>query len=158
MRWWQQSWLKFWVFLIVMVALFLMFGSVRALYAKPIVVGDSIAFGLGHAMHAPTYARPGAGSCEIARYAFPRASVIVVSAGINDAPGRCLVALYARFHGARVLVVLPKGINSARANVSRLAALRGWETIGYIAPRRGYHPRSYPEFAGAVWDRLRSHK
>ena len=122
--------------------------------ALVIALGDSIALGAGHAMHVPTYARVGAGSCEIAAYHLPRFDTVVVSAGINDAPGHCLSKLYARLGHARVLVILPKGINSARENVIRLAARHGYATIGYHTVGASFHPRSYPELAEAIWGRL----
>jgi hypothetical protein len=145
---------RFWWIVSTLVFIFLLFASVQAIHAQTIVVGDSIAFGTGHAMGVRTYARVGAGSCEIARYKFPAADTIVVSAGINDAPGQCVRKLYARFGHARVVVILPKGINSARAHVAAVAAAYGYTTISYRTVGRSFHPRSYPELAAAIWGRL----
>lgn len=142
-------------FLFAVGALFFLWASVQASHSQTIVVGDSIALGTGRAMHLPTFARVGAGSCEIARYAFPRSETVMVSAGINDPPGLCLPQLYARFGRAHVLVILPKGINSAREHVMRLAARRGYDTISYRTEGLSFHPRSYPELARAVSARLR---
>ena len=73
-----------------------------------IVIGDSLAVGFGAAAHIETHARVSASSCVIASFApSGSADVIVVSAGINDPPGRCLDSLRARLHARRITWILP---------------------------------------------------
>jgi hypothetical protein len=109
-----------------------------------IVIGDSLAVGFGAAAHIETHARVSASSCAIASFA-PSGSVdvIVVSAGINDPPGRCLDSLRARLHARRVIWILPAPINSARAHVASVAAAHGDATCSYVTGPRSFHPRSY---------------
>jgi hypothetical protein len=109
-----------------------------------IVIGDSLAVGFGAAAHIETHARVSASSCAIASFApSGPADVIVVSAGINDPPGRCLDSLRARLHARRIIWILPAPINSARAHVAAVAAAHGDTTCSYVTGPRSFHPRSY---------------
>jgi hypothetical protein len=109
-----------------------------------IVIGDSLAVGFGAAAHIETHARVSASSCAIASFVpSGPADVIVVSAGINDPPGRCLDSLRARLHARRIIWILPAPINSARAHVAAVAAAHGDATCSYVTGPRSFHPRSY---------------
>lgn len=130
-------------------------------HAQDAAIGDSIALGTGRALGVPTYAEVGASSCWVLRHAPRRAyRHIVVSAGINDAPGSCVRALFASIVAARVVVILPAPINSARANVARWAASHGYATISYVCrggcSKSNFHPASYAVVAAGVrrlWER-----
>lgn len=113
-----------------------------------IALGDSIAAGTGAALHVETHARVGASSCAILRMV-PGGSydVAVISAGVNDPPGRCLEDIRTRMHARRIIWILPAPINSARAHVSAIAAEHGDKTVSYIPGPDHLHPRSYSELA-----------
>lgn len=122
--------------------------------AQDAALGDSIALGTGRALGLQTYARVGAGSCEIASYAAASRpwDRLVVSAGINDG-GACVASIRAKIKARRVVWILPAPINAGRAAVLR--ALRpGDRLVGY-ACRRGcsrvdFHPADYSTVARAV--------
>lgn len=140
----------FWLVLAIGIALY-----VRPAHAQDVAIGDSIAQGTGYALHVPTYARVGASSCYIMKH-LPHASFryVVVSAGINDAPGPCVARVFASIVARRVVVILPAPINSARANVMALALARGYPVVSYACPhgcsRRSFHPVSYSLLAAQV--------
>lgn len=116
-----------------------------------LVIGDSIALGTGTALHVETRARVGAPSCEILRKVpGGRYDVVVISAGVNDPPGRCLEAIRARVHARRIIWILPAPINSARAHIAAVACEHGDRTVSYVPGRDHLHPRSYVELARRV--------
>jgi hypothetical protein len=141
------------LFLIVSVLTFIM--SVLTVRAQDAAVGDSIALGTGRTLGVPTYASVGASSCKAVAYV-PKRPVrfMVVSAGINDAPGYCVQTLFAHIIARKVVVILPAAINSARGNVARLAAAHGYATVGYTCAGgctvRNFHPASYSVLASNV--------
>lgn len=135
--------------------------SIAAVIAAPqhdpaalsLALGDSIAWGAVHlgGLPAISVARVGAPSCEILRAA-PRRHFgrVVISAGVNDAPGRCLEAIRAAIDADVVVFILPPAINSARAHIARVAAAHGDRTVSYEPGPDGLHPRSYPALARAI--------
>jgi len=125
--------------------------AVSAASASDLALGDSIAFGAGHAMHVQTVAKVGASSCAILGFT-PRGHFdrVVISAGVNDPPGRCIAKVLASVDAGEVVLILPPGINSARAAIGRLAREHGIKTVSYIPGPDGIHPRSYPDLAAAV--------
>jgi hypothetical protein len=114
--------------------------------AGDLALGDSLALGLGRALGIATIARIGISSCSIAGMApsghYDR---VVLSAGTNDPPGRCIESVRRQIHADHVTWVVP--VNGARAHVLRLAAQFGDSTLFY-APRRGdVHPSNYVAMA-----------
>jgi hypothetical protein len=147
---------------ILMICVMVIF-SYMACHAQDIdaAIGDSIALGTGHALGVPTYAWTNAGSCAIlAKTPALRYRNVVVSAGINDPPGECVgLILMALHHARRVVVILPAWINSARANVLRIATHLHMYTISYQCRGpctiQNFHPASYVDLAAdvqAIWD------
>ena len=124
-------------------------------HAQDAAVGDSIALGTGQALGVPTYARSSMSSCWVLRHSpsgpFDR---VVFSAGINDAPGPSVKALFDRVRARVVVVILPAGINSARAHVASEAAAHGFRPVSYTCAggctKRNFHPASYAVLAAAV--------
>lgn len=123
--------------------------------AQDVAIGDSIALGVGTALHVPTYAKSGMSSCWVLRH-MPNASFkhAVISAGINDAPGSCIDAIFNKIRANQVVVILPAGINSARAHVAQEAQSHGFPTISYTCHggcnRGNFHPGSYAQVANSV--------
>jgi hypothetical protein len=124
-------------------------------HAQDAAIGDSIAFGVGQALHVPTQAWVGASSCYVLHHVtheFYR--YVVVSAGINDPPGPCVRELLRSIVAQRIVVILPAPINSARANVARQAIARGADTIAYDCRggcnAHNFHPGSYAVLAQRV--------
>ncbi len=126
----------------------------KAAEASDLVLGDSIALGAGRALHLPTRARVGAGSCEIASWmlAYRAYGHVVVSAGINDG-GACVRVLRDRLDARKVIWILPAPINAGRAAV--LAAMRaGDRSVSYACKgpctKRNFHPGSYARVASDI--------
>jgi len=117
-----------------------------------LALGDSIALGTGHALHAATVARVGASSCAIYGFMPPveKIDLIALSAGVNDPPGTCIEKIRARLHGKSVIWILPPPVNSARAHIAAVAAKNGDRTISYVPGKDGLHPRSYKEVARQI--------
>ena len=119
--------------------------------ADTLALGDSIALGTGQALNAETIAVKGMGSCAIDRMVpakhFDRA---VISAGVNDAPGMCVDSILSRVSADEVIVILPPGINSARAHIIQVAKSHHFKTVSYVPGKDGLHPRSYAEVASQV--------
>ena len=110
--------------------------------AGTLALGDSLAVGYGQASHMPTLARVGIGSCAILRMTpTSHYDFVLVSAGTNDPPGRCLEAIRDRLNASRVEWVVP--VNGARAHVLAVAALHHDETLFYSAGRNWPHPARY---------------
>lgn len=114
-----------------------------------LALGDSIALGLGAALHVATIARVGASSCAILAYT-PRAHFdrVIISAGVNDPPGRCIGAIRARLDAREIVWILP--VNFAAANVLRVAAAHGDRVVAYAPGRDRVHPQSYAALAASV--------
>jgi hypothetical protein len=114
--------------------------------------GDSIADGAGHAAHAPTLARKGAGSCEIARKV-PHSlwGWVIVSAGVND-QGRCVEQVRQNIGTvAQVIwIVPPRRYARARAAIFASCRRHGDKYVTYIPGRDGLHPRSYSELVDTI--------
>lgn len=150
---WSFSILLMIVMIFGMLAIFAWMSWFSPAHARDLAVGDSIALGTGHALHVPTRAKVGAGSCAIAdrmpRGAYDR---VVISAGIND-QGLCVQAVRAAVHARRVTWILPAPINGGRAMV--LAVMRlGDRSVSYACAggcsRSNFHPASYAVLARAV--------
>jgi hypothetical protein len=129
--------------------------SFLALLAGIGVYGDSIALGAGEALHVPTHARVGMGSCWIKDNVFgPLPAVVVLSAGINDPPGACLESLREAVGERTVIWILPAPINSARRHVESIAARYGDLTVSYNCSGTctpfNFHPASYGALAGDI--------
>lgn len=128
---------------------------VKEANAEDLAVGDSIALGTGQALHVRTVAHEGMGSCWILQHAPGGAfDHVLISAGINDAPGRCIEQIRAKYAGAKVVWVLPAAINAARAHVASVAAAHGDKVVAYRCrggcSKSNFHPASYPSVAAAV--------
>ncbi len=110
--------------------------------SNALALGDSLAVGFGQASHMPTSARVGIGSCAIlamtptAHYDF-----VLLSAGTNDPPGRCIEAIRKKLNSERVQWVVP--VNGARAHVIAVANAHGDTLLFYAAGRNWPHPRAY---------------
>lgn len=139
-KWWPGLLIVGWVIFIAAVSYADVYG------------GDSIALGAGHAAGAPTLARVGAGSCEIARRV-PHGlwGTVIVSAGAND-QGRC-VAQVRRNVGAVahvIWIVPPPKYTLARAAIYATGARYGDKFVTYVPGRDGLHPRSYSELVRTI--------
>lgn len=140
--------------ILIAIALGLIIGTTCA-YASDLAVGDSIALGAGQALHVKTAAVQNDGSCAIVGFA-PGGSFdhVVISAGINDAPGSCDEAIRKKYIGAKVVWILPAAINSSRAHVVALAKQYGDKTVSYRCAggcsTSNFHPASYFAVAAAV--------
>ena len=151
----EAAWFVLKPVLIAIVAVLAILGGMRFAKAEDLAVGDSIALGTGSALHVRTVATTGASSCAIAGQA-PSGSFdhVVISAGINDAPGNCIEALAKKYAGSNVVWILPAAINSARAHVAAVAGQYGDKTVSYRCTggcsRSNFHPGSYPAVAAAV--------
>ena len=110
--------------------------------AGDLALGDSLALGLGRALGIATIARIGISSCSIVGMA-PRGHYdrVVLSAGTNDPPGRCIEAIRQKLNSGRVEWVVP--VNGARAHVIAVANAHGDTLLFYAAGRNWPHPRAY---------------
>ena len=126
------------VFTVVTIALL---GRATA-FGKEVAVGDSLAVGFGQASGMPTRAIVGISSCRIVdmvpagHYDF-----MLISAGTNDPPGRCVEAVRARADAYVVEWVVP--VNGARGHVLAVAAAHGDQTLFYTPAPGNVHPRGY---------------
>jgi len=145
---------------LIMLGLFLV-GKFDKAHAEDAAIGDSIALGTGRALHVHTFARVGASSCWVLAH-MPRRQFehVVISAGINDAPGRCVRLILAQVRTRVIVVILPAPINSARAHVEVAAVQYGAYPISYACKggctTTNFHPGSYTQVARDVrniWDR-----
>lgn len=123
-------------------------------------IGDSIAAGTGSALGVSTYAKVGSSSCYISAH-LPQGEFdhVVISAGINDAPGPCVDRILSTVRARTIVVILPAPINSARRHVASVAAQHGAFTVSYVCrggcSRSNFHPGSYAVVAASVrrlWD------
>jgi hypothetical protein len=144
------------IFVLIVALILCLIGAwITMAKAQDAALGDSIAEGTGRALGVPTYARVNSSSCWVLRHT-PSGPFdhVVISAGINDAPGACVKTLLDRLRARVVVVILPAPINTARANVEREAARHGFATVSYACPggcsRRSFHPSSYAVVAAAV--------
>ena len=118
--------------------------GVASAHGQDLSLGDSLALGFGQASHLPTRAVVGASSCRIlgmtpsGHYDF-----VLLSAGTNDVPGRCIEAIRARLDADHVEWVLP--VNGSRRHVQEVAAANGDSVLTYTPGRgRGWpHPARY---------------
>lgn len=135
--------------------------DIKLAHAEDAAIGDSIALGTGRALHVPTYAAVGKGSCDILKFMSRRHfDHVVISAGINDPPGACVTLIRSEVNADRVTWILPAPINSARKHIALVALLHGDQYVTYDCPggcsRRSFHPSSYAVVARAVretWSR-----
>ena len=90
----------------------------------------------------PTSARVGIGSCAIlATTPTGHYDFVLLSAGTNDPPGRCIEAIRQKLNSERVEWVVP--VNGARAHVIAVASAHGDTPLFYAAGRNWPHPRAY---------------
>jgi hypothetical protein len=115
-----------------------------------IAIGDSIAVGTSQALHIPAYAKERMGSCWILAHMPKRidAERVVISAGVNDPPGRCDAAIRARIHSYNVVWIRP--VNSASVTVDSIAKRYCDSVISYVVGPDHLHPQSYGEIAVTV--------
>jgi hypothetical protein len=114
-----------------------------------LALGDSIALGTGQALHILTIATVGMGSCAIAqRVPSAHFSEVVISAGVNDPPGRCVASIRDKLSADHVVWIRP--INAAGPTVDRVAAAHGDRVITYTTGRDHLHPASYTAVAASV--------
>ena len=141
--------------LIALFAIGMILGAAQFSKADDLALGDSIALGTGSALQVHTVARQNMGSCWILEQA-PTGSFehVVISAGINDAPGNCVEAIRKKYAGSKVVWILPAPINSARGHVASVALQYNDRTVSYrcrgACNSSNFHPRSYPALAAAV--------
>lgn len=126
-------------------------------HAQDIALGDSIALSTGDALHVPTYAEIGASSCRIFR-TMPTGfyNHVVVSAGINDAPGACVDAIRTKVRARFVTWIIPAPINSAYNHVINVAAAHGDRTVSYLCWHGCTKWRFHPASPSAVAHQVRA--
>ena len=120
-------------------------------------VGDSLALGFGQASGFETHAAVGEPSCPSKKWLgvlniapTKHYRFLLISAGTNDPPGRCVAAIRAKVHADEVMWVLP--VNGARQHVLSVAHAHHDRTLSYTPdPRHWPHPRAY-------WNVLRKHR
>ncbi len=67
---------------------------------------------------------------------------LLISAGTNDVPGRCIEQIRSKVNADHVIWVVP--VNGARAHVLQVAAAHGDRLFYYVASRRNWpHPDGY---------------
>jgi hypothetical protein len=127
------------------------------------VVGDSVAVGLGSALGGcGVSARVGLSAEASAARVHSGGNFVVASLGSNDFPRGISPAQRARSDarvrhalqhayaasGGRLILVLPA--NGARATVASWAAQHGVRTVAFAPRGDGIHPRNYAELAQRV--------
>jgi hypothetical protein len=134
--------MRFWALIVLAL-------SCASASASNLAIGDSLAVGAGAALGVPTIAGVSWSSCFIARVT-PRARYdhVVISAGVNDPPGRCIAAIRARISAGSVVWLRP--VNGAGPTVDRVAAAHGDTVLTYATGRDHVHPGSYGAVAAAV--------
>jgi hypothetical protein len=125
---------------LLIVALFLFTSPVKA---ADLALGDSLALGFGQASHMTINAKVGISSCAIlARTPTDHYDFVLLSAGTNDPPGRCVAAIRARLNASHVMWVVP--VNGARGTVLATAKVYQDQTLVYTPGRRSWpHPQRY---------------
>lgn len=113
-------------------------------------LGDSLSVGVAALLHCMSIARVGASSCAISHWVPAQYfDHVVISAGTNDPPGRCIEQLRERLRGGNIVWVLP--VNGARDHVAGVARASGDSVCSYSAGRGlGVHPSSYGPLAACV--------
>ena len=121
-----------------------------SLLVSTLILGDSIAEDLGKYAHLPYSAKSGISSCRILRDYIPPKHYdrVIVSAGSNDPPGRCVEAIRAavvqRVRPSVIQWVVP-AVPGARGHVLAVARSHGDWVLWFTAGRDHVHPRSYKE-------------
>ena len=113
-------------------------------------VGDSIAVGTSRALHIPVYGKERKSSCWILQH-MPlqlASEHVVISAGVNDAPGPCVGRIRARVSSSHVCWIRP--INGAGHTVDLIAAAYGDRVLLYKIGADHLHPASYAAVASDV--------
>lgn len=140
--------MKNWLLLLIIWLLLCILCKMPA-YSAELALGDSIAVGTGQALGVETRAKVGASSCAIVAFVpaghYDRA---VISAGVNDPPGRCVFAVRGRLDAARVVWIRP--IRGSGPAVDLAASAFGDRVIYYRPGRDGLHPASYAAVARDV--------
>jgi hypothetical protein len=134
----------------ITLCLILVMGICSSSYASDLALGDSIAVGVGAALSIETVGKVGASSCAVLGYTpSGHHNRVVISAGVNDPPGRCDLAIRQKLRGSKVIWILP-ATTSARKNIENISRVFGDVTVSYIVGRDGIHPRSYQELAARI--------
>jgi hypothetical protein len=127
-------------------------------WSSELALGDSLALGFGQASGMPTRASVGVSSCRILHMTpTMHFDFVLLSAGTNDPPGRCVEALRARLNAGRVQWVVP--VNAARSRVLAVASAHGDATLFYTPGARSWpHPGSYWNVKGRCKPVVHRHK
>ena len=112
-------------------------------------VGDSLALGFGEASGFETRAVVGEPSCPHGRWPgvvnmvpAKHFKFLLISAGTNDVPGKCVEAIRAKANADQVMWVIP--VNGARQHVLSVAHAHHDRTLSYTPdPRHWPHPKAY---------------
>jgi hypothetical protein len=114
-----------------------------------VAVGDSIAVGVGHAMHCTINAKVGASSSYIANHTIASSKdVAVISAGSNDPDNpklsNNLKTIRSKLKTGRVIWILPYN-RKAAAVVLSVAKLYGdsYIDLGEFKTKDSVHPQNY---------------
>jgi hypothetical protein len=135
------------VFAVMAALLWALFGPPA--HAEDAAIGDSLAQGFGWASHMQVIARVGEPSCPNKRrigilnmVPARHFDFVLLSAGTNDVPGRCVAAIRAKLNAAHVMFVVPA--NGARQTVLEVARAYGDQLLFYTPGRRSWpHPDHY---------------
>jgi len=129
---------------------------VTPVWSLELALGDSLALGFGQASGLPTRAVVGEPSCPNRRAHRPgivnmvpagHFDFVLLSAGTNDAPGRCIEAIRAKLDADKVQWVVP--VNGARSHVLAVAGAHGDATLFYTPGARSWpHPAAYWDVTG----------
>ena len=112
-------------------------------------VGDSLALGFGEASDFETHAVVGEPSCPNKKWQGILNMVpakhfrfMLISAGTNDVPGRCIEAIRAKVDADTIMWVIP--VNGARQHVLSVAKAHHDLELHYTPDKRHWpHPKAY---------------
>ena len=138
-----------WFTAILVIAIALLLAFPPKARGGELALGDSLALGFGQASRMPTRAIVGEPSCPNKRRPGILSMVpaehfgfVLLSAGTNDVPGRCIEAIRAKINADKVQWVVP--VNGARNHVLAVASAHGDATLFYTPGVRSWpHPATY---------------
>lgn len=118
-----------------------------------VAIGDSIAVGVGQALHCSIHAKVGASSTAIVSYARGN-GFCIVSAGSNDPHNpnlrRNLEKIRSNLNPCdKIIWILPQNSKAAKV-VNAVATKHGDYVVSFKAGADGVHPKSYKELANRI--------
>ncbi len=138
--------------LVLLACSWLAYALLQALPARAdscIIIGDSIAVGLGREMpECQTDAAVGRHAWQVGP--FPASLLTIISIGSNDRPTDAGEMLLLRTRIRGVVIWIMPAVAYAQRAVLAISGDYGDRTVSFRPGPDGIHPRSYPELAAAV--------